>query len=141
MSSDLPWPGNVRQLESAMARARERALADDPAASLLSTEHLTPRDLGVRLLAVPPPRAVPQAQTALCSSFQIEPGELADSWARLSHERAELDRIERDIIEAALARTDHVVARAARELGVGRTSLISRCDTLGIGKSLRPARG
>jgi len=140
MSSELAWPGNVRQLESVITRARERALSDDPDASSLAPEHLTPRDLGVRQLNVPPPRAVHDPQAPLCAAFQVEPAELADSWARLSRERSELDRIEREVIEAALARVDGVVARAARELGVGRTSLISRCDTLGIGKPPKARR-
>jgi len=54
------------------------------------------------------------------------------SWERLQSERSALDEAERQVILAALRRHGGVVARAARELGVPRTTLASRVATLGI---------
>lgn len=128
MSSDLPWSGNVRQLEAVIGRARERALLRDPEGRTLTPEHLMPRDLGCATLAAP--AAGPPADL----------DDLGDSFARLTREREALDAQEKRIIEAALDREGGVAAAAARALGVPRTSLISRIDTLGIEARSR-ARG
>jgi DNA-binding NtrC family response regulator len=47
-------------------------------------------------------------------------------------ERTALDEVERRLIELTLDKHHGVVAPAARELGVGRTGLASRMQTLGI---------
>jgi len=138
VSGDLPWPGNVRQLEAVIGRARERALLRDPEGRTLTPEHVEPRDLGCARLDVPPPRAGRDAPAPLPAGAPLELGALGDGFARLQREREALDGLEKRIIEAALERTGGVAAAAARELGVGRTSLISRMDTLGIAA---PGRG
>ena len=61
--------------------------------------------------------------------------ELGDGFGRLQREREQLDALEKTILTAALAKHGGVIAHAARELGVGRTSLLSRLDTLGIDRS------
>jgi len=131
LSEELDWPGNVRQLEGVIQRARERALAEDANANTLGPEHIEARDLGHSHLSVPAPASL-RAQEPLSAEFQIEPMELEDSWNRLLRERGELDRLEREIITLALRRFRGVVAHAARELGVARTSLLSRMKVLGI---------
>ena len=140
LSSDkLPWPGNVRQLASVMRRARERAMAAGAAA--IAPEHLRPRDLGVAEVVVPPPREGGAPPSAIASSFEVELEHLGDSYARLVRERGVLDGYERQIVETALLRAGGVVAVASRELGVPRTSLLSRMETLGVsGKRARKAR-
>ncbi len=45
VSPAIGWSGNVRQLEHAIERARERALQRDGEAAELLPEHLTPRDI------------------------------------------------------------------------------------------------
>ena len=46
--------------------------------------------------------------------------------------RDELQERERELFVALLARYNGVVARAARELGISRTSLVSRLSTYRI---------
>lgn len=139
-SPELPWPGNVRQLEAVVRRARERALHADPGATLLEPAHVEPRDLGVAQLVVPDPGAVRDTSAPLASTFQVVPGELPDTWARLVRERDALEGLERSLIAAALDKHGGVVAHAARDLGIGRTSLLSRMETLGIGRPPRSAK-
>jgi sigma-54 specific flagellar transcriptional regulator A len=123
VSPTIEWPGNVRQLEHVMLRARERALLRDPEAVTLAAEHVEDRDLGVSVQAgaLVEPDASPSA-----------------AWQRLQAERARIDEAELAVIRQALARASGVVAHAARELGVARTTLSSRLDALGI--RARPAR-
>ena len=121
----------------AVTRARERALAEDPGTDLLTPDHLTASDLGCATLDVPKPRVSGDDEVPLCASFQIENDELGDSFRRLQAERAALDDVERRILEAALSKHHGVVAHAAGELGLGRTSVLSRLETLGIERGRR----
>ncbi len=130
LSSELDWPGNVRELEGVMQRARDRALAENPSNIGIRPEHIRPQDLGRAELVVPAPEAYSPPPVA--RDFQVEPDELDDSWARLQRERRALDVIEVRIIEMALKRHHGVVSYTAKELGVSRTSLMSRMNTLGI---------
>ena len=57
---------------------------------------------------------------------------LLDRWRELAGERERLDDRERVLAREALAKHKDVVARAAAELGVSRTSLLSRLRTLKI---------
>ncbi len=54
------------------------------------------------------------------------------TWARLRAQRAELDAQERDVIARAMRKAHGVVAHAARELGIARTTLASRLEVLGV---------
>jgi transcriptional regulator with GAF, ATPase, and Fis domain len=118
-SSFLDWPGNVRQLESVVARARARALARDEEASVLSHEHFEPRDFGR-------------------DSFEgvkgptIDPGSVTDRWQKLQSERTLLEEREQSVIREALNGADGVVAQAARTLGIARTTFASRLEALGM---------
>lgn len=132
LSEGLGWPGNIRQLESVIQRARLRALADNPDADTLTPEYLTAEDLGSGALTIPKPSAVVDPSAPVASRFQVETDELADSWRRLLREREALDGFETEIIELTLHAHGGVVAHAARELEVPRTSLLSRMQTLGI---------
>ncbi|CAN5483608.1 hypothetical protein BH09MYX1_BH09MYX1_45160 [soil metagenome] len=120
VSASNPWEGNVRQLETVIRRARERALAESPSADEITPDHVGPRDLdrGPSDIA-PGPRA---------EGEPLRPGE----WARLQEERTKLDEREAAPIRAALVQFDGVVAKVAREFGVARTTLVSRMDALGI---------
>jgi len=102
----FPWPGNVRQLKNEIERAA--ILCDGTVVEL--------EDLGGG-----PPRPSSQGD-----------GNLAASWQRVQDDRVALDDSERRLIAAAMDKHGGVIARAARELGVPRTSLISRIQTLGI---------
>jgi DNA-binding NtrC family response regulator len=120
VSPKLEWSGNVRQLERAIERARERALARDPEATVLTPEHLEARDAG---------QALPAAAEA---SGTEAPDPLATTWQKLQAERGRLDEREQEVLRQALSQSGGVVAQAARELGIARTTLSSRIDALGL---------
>lgn len=136
VSPALPWPGNIRQLEAVMQRACDRALAINPDAELIEPEHVTPRDLGVEVmpsLGAPAPVAASPATASTSSDAPaINPSDLAGSWAELQQLRESLGERERELLSAALETHGRVVARAARELGLSRTSLVSRLNTYKI---------
>jgi DNA-binding NtrC family response regulator len=109
-------------------RARERALTRDP-----ETETLTPEDFALEFGSVAP-ASTGQTSEISASGPAIAGNEaLGERWGKLQQERQRLDEAERQIIGAALTRFGGVVSRAARELDVPRTSLLSRMNTLGLG--------
>ncbi|MFO0613741.1 MAG: sigma 54-interacting transcriptional regulator [Polyangiaceae bacterium] len=144
----LVWAGNVRQLESVLRRARERALAKDPDGAELASEHVTDRDLGAERLEEPRARSAQREAPTdgaarrdgarESAPLRAKSGDDASDWSALQAQRAEIDRGERELLESALARHDGIVAHVARELGVGRTSLLSRLDTLGVARPKSP---
>ncbi|MEM9071571.1 MAG: sigma 54-interacting transcriptional regulator [Myxococcota bacterium] len=115
LSGPLPWPGNLRQLDRAVRRACDRALAEDADADVLEVRHLVGSDL-----QAPTPETLPSAPASL---------------AMLQSRRERLDDEERSLLAQTLAAHDGVVARAARTLGMPRTSLISRMERLGLERS------
>jgi DNA-binding NtrC family response regulator len=120
LSQAIEWPGNVRQLETVMRRARERAIAQDPEADVVCPEHISPRDLDVTAIdaaGASPAPAPPPPET---------------EWRRLQSDRLQLDEREATVIRSTLDRCSGVVAQAARELGIARTTLLGRMDSLGI---------
>jgi transcriptional regulator with GAF, ATPase, and Fis domain len=122
VSPALEWTGNVRQLERAVERARERATARDPETSALTPEHFEARDLDVQTLAAASGAVAPDAPAEA----------LAAQWQRLQAERAKIDEREEDVLRLALKSSGGVVAHAARELGIARTTLSGRIDALGV---------
>lgn len=61
----------------------------------------------------------------------VDDESLSQQWARLRAERAELDATESEVIAHAMQEARGVVAHAARELGIARTTLASRLEVLG----------
>jgi transcriptional regulator with GAF, ATPase, and Fis domain len=120
VSPGFDWSGNVRQLERAVERARDRAVHRDPDATLLTPEHLEARDLG----------QVPVA--ALASSEPVAGDAPSVTWQKLQAERTRIDEREQALLRNALADANGVVAQAARDLGIARTTLAHRLDALGI---------
>jgi transcriptional regulator with GAF, ATPase, and Fis domain len=128
VSPAIDWSGNVRQLERAIERARERAVLRDPEATLLTPEHLEARDLG----------QTPATSLATSATSETDaPEPLGVAWQRLQAERGNLDEREQSMLRKALAESGGVVAQAARELGIARTTLSHRIDALGIRASRR----
>jgi transcriptional regulator with GAF, ATPase, and Fis domain len=126
----LAWPGNVRQLETLLQRTVERVMLDPTAETVLRPEHVATAD---RELLRPAPSGPLSVTTG--APRQAGPREaLLASWLQLRAQRSELDQQERTIVEDALGRANGVVAHAARALGTSRTSLLSRMQTLGIGR-------
>jgi len=125
------WPGNVRELEAVMRRARERALAYNPDGGVIEEAHIAPSLAGTAELA-------PGVAADSSRPFAIEPNDIGGSFERLAEERDSLDGAEKALIELALRKYHGVLAHAARELGIPRSSLISRIATLGIERPGKP---
>lgn len=125
VSPELQWRGNVRQLESAVERARERALAENPNAETLEARHFGRRELGVAGQA-------PPAGGTESRERELDLADLGGSWQLLQSSREGLLADEKRVLEAAMSKHGGVVARAARELGMSRTSLVSRLNTYKI---------
>jgi len=111
LDARLAWPGNIRQLELVLERARVRALASGGDSVSLSVDHL---DLGERPAG--PERGGPAG--------------LSNEWLRLEEERERLEERERRLLDLALSEHGGVVARAAQTLGLPRTTLSSRLQSL-----------
>ncbi|MEM9188396.1 MAG: sigma 54-interacting transcriptional regulator [Myxococcota bacterium] len=129
LSADLPWEGNVRELEGVMQQARDRARAEGPSITAIRPDHIRLAGMSVRDVARAPGTMVAEPAA---KRFEIVPDELDDSWARLQREKDALDEVEIRLIEIALKRHRGVISHAAKELDVSRTSLISRMKTLGV---------
>jgi len=117
----LPWPGNVRQLENTcrwltvMAAGREINLAD-----------------------LPPELLQPSQQTTTGETREDNWQSMLANWARLSLASGEsnvlrraLPEFERIMIAAALQHTDGKRAEAAELLGWGRNTLTRKIKELG----------
>lgn len=64
-------------------------------------------------------------------TYEVQ-GLTAVAWQKLKHERARLDSEETALILHALENANGIVAIAARELGIARTTLASRLKVLGV---------
>jgi DNA-binding NtrC family response regulator len=111
------WPGNIRELESAIQRAV--VVAEGP----VLTVHDLPPDVVGGIDDIPTHEAVPAADT-------IEPAPAARDGRR--HERDQRQQAERERLVRALAAADGNKAEAARALGLARSTLISRLKKLGL---------
>ena len=124
MSPRLTWNGNIRELEAVLERARNRARANGSNEAVIEARHLGLDDTG--LIESGAPRG---------SSTSPDPGPqegIEGRWQQFTDQKADLDGIEKALIEDALAACKGIVARTARMLSVPRTGLISRMATLGI---------
>ena len=113
-----PWPGNVRQLENAIARA----------VVIAEGTVLTVADLSTDLL-------VPRAEEEEESGSAEEPvvvAAAASAGGGVRVERADRDRREREQLVRALASTQGNKAEAARALGLARSTLVSRLKKHGL---------
>jgi DNA-binding NtrC family response regulator len=111
------WRGNIRELEAALERARNRLRASGSVDPVIEVDHL---DLNGDPKAIPAPKGRPFPET------------LREKWASLTDKKHGLDALEKQLIEEALAACGGVVLRTARELDVSRSGLMSRMSTLQI---------
>jgi sigma-54 specific flagellar transcriptional regulator A len=106
------WPGNVRELENLLERLAVSALG---------------ATVGVAQLPFAPPKRVAAGPGA---DDEAAPRAAAELNVALPAEglclKGTLAALESDLIAQALERADGVVARAARLLGVGRTTLLEK---------------
>ncbi len=124
----LQWPGNFRQLDAVLRRARNRAVVASADADVLSLEHVEAKELGAPTQQAREPAAEAPVSTA---------GPVAQGWSELQRLRGEFDEKEREAIRQALERHGGVVSRAARELGLPRTSLLGRIAAFGLDRKPR----
>jgi len=114
---DYSWPGNIRQLESAIERA----------VLLCDGESITPRDLPAEVLARK--SIVRPGERARGDRFEIPP------------EGINFDNLERDLIMQAMEKADGVIAKAAKMLGMSYRTLQYRLEKFGVkkeGRALEP---
>jgi two-component system response regulator HupR/HoxA len=112
------WPGNVRELQNEIERIWVLS-GDEPT---IAPEHLSraiQEGAGSRAASTPP--ATPHGE------LPPAPAEEADEPLQVS-----LERVERQIIERALAKQNGNRTRAAQALGVSRRNLIRKLQQLGL---------
>lgn len=110
------WPGNIRQLENVLERA----------AVLVEGSTITLRDLPEEL------RRESELEEQAAAAWTD--GEFAEDFNSVDviFDRSERERLERDQLERALAAAAGNKALAARNLGVARSTLVSKLKKLGI---------
>jgi DNA-binding NtrC family response regulator/tetratricopeptide (TPR) repeat protein len=102
------WPGNIRQLRNEV----QRAVAMIPSGGVVEPEHLSPD------LSAPSDGAVVLPFTGA----RVEPGTLANA----------VEKIERQLISAALERAGGNISETARVLGLTRRGLYLKMRRLGL---------
>jgi DNA-binding NtrC family response regulator len=107
---DYSWPGNVRQLESAI----ERAIL------LCEGDKILPRDL-------------PQEVLKRKTMGKADRGRGNDRF-ELPVDGINFENFERDLIVQAMEKTDWVIAKAAKMLGMSYRTLQYRLDKFGLSK-------
>jgi two-component system nitrogen regulation response regulator GlnG len=110
------WPGNVRELENAV----KRALVLGSSALLVPDDFAFVRDA-----------EKPRTAATLADLVRREAEAELDGEAGLIYHRM-IERVERPLIEAALARTDGNQIRAAALLGINRNTLRKKIVDLAI---------
>ncbi len=126
-----PFPGNVRELENVL----ERALALAPGSELQVQDlqlpelaaHPTMPEVRPAAPAAPQPAAAAASQAAVRAvpGFEVDQGVPTDL-------EAYLGSVEREAIQAALARTDHNRTAAAQLLGISFRQMRYRMRRLGL---------
>jgi two-component system nitrogen regulation response regulator GlnG len=114
-----PWPGNVRELRNAVEHARVLARGGP-----ILPSHLPPSMGGGAAAEGPAEDALVRA---LAKRLAAEAGDAEGDL----HARA-LARVEKPLLEEVLARTGGNQVRAARILGIHRTTLRERMERYGI---------
>lgn len=112
----FPWPGNVRQLHAALLRAA----ALSPANVLTASDfpHLNPG-----------PRIRPRPSWRPISTFQSP--DSVDLYTNDGNLRR-LSEIEADVIRLAIKHYRGQITKAARQLGIGRSTLYRKMAELGL---------
>ena len=108
---DYSWPGNIRQLESAIERA----------VLLCDGDAITPRDLPAEVLSK---KSITRpGERGRGERFEIPP------------EGINFDTLERDLIMQAMEKADGVIAKAAKMLGMSYRTLQYRLEKFGVKKA------
>ena len=120
------WPGNVRELENII----ERLLV------LTEGDTITLADLPERIIRFFAEARPDEQKRPAGGGGKVEPAGTAHGLFTLPEEGVSLpelvERLERELIGQALSRTGGVKAKAARLLGLKRTTLIEKMKKLGM---------
>ncbi|WP_417583460.1 sigma-54 dependent transcriptional regulator [Nitrincola sp.] len=127
-----PWPGNVRELSNLLER-----LAIINPGGVIGVSELPPK---FRHVDEPDPARYEVAQghvsmndeTQGASSSSVRLDSLPHSWQQGMDLKQYLENMEQQLIEQALDQSAQVVARAARVLGIRRTTLVEKMRKYGI---------
>lgn len=137
LSDSWEWEGNIRQLQAVIRSARDRAVAEGVENETIEVSHIGPPPRVMRIARVRTRSesrrepAAPAGVTGVADVTEItEDAAVEDRWQYLQARRSSLDDLERELIDRALRENRGVVAHAARQLQVSRTSLLSRMATL-----------
>jgi two-component system response regulator HydG len=109
------WPGNVRELRNVVYRALLLRRGPTLDAGILTIEQ-TPESQVESMEGLPP--ELPEGVTL----------------------EQMMDRVERQYVEKMLLRCNHQKDKAAKRLGLGRTSLFERLKKWGLGQQSESAR-
>jgi DNA-binding NtrC family response regulator len=115
VSGTVEWSGNVRELEAAVLRGRERALAKDPSCAELRPEHMR-----LSATALPPTASSPSSPLSQQPAQDSRP--LSTRWKDLD---AQIIDARLKLASEALTKHGDNAAAAADELGIPRTTLRS----------------
>jgi DNA-binding NtrC family response regulator len=130
------WPGNIRQLENAIYRAV--VLTDSAYLERADFPQIVAqtsgRDAALRLTESLPPASSPvHIDDAIAPLRRIETREVApDRFVDATGEVASLGEVERELIVFALAHYGGRMARVARALGIGRSTLYRKLREYGL---------
>lgn len=136
------WPGNVRELENEVERAwvlsGDATVIDEDVLNpaLLRIQNIAPLDL-VKLATLPPPAAIPATGQATTDSTPSpppsEPNPHAIPSDLLNAPMPEaVEKLEKQMITAALERAKSNRTKAAELLGISRRNLIRKIADLGL---------
>ena len=139
--SDLPWPGNVRQLENTMFRAV--VLADGEKISKRNSRRLW-RMILLRRSPGRRSRRSPWRSVMFCWTDKAErpafgSSQAASRFLDASSEVRPLEELERDIIRFAISHYRGQMSEVARRLQIGRSTLYRKLEGLGLDEQ-RPRR-
>ncbi|NKN33216.1 sigma-54 interaction domain-containing protein [Marichromatium bheemlicum] len=125
-----PWPGNVRELSNLLEQLAI-LYPGEPVDLAQLPPRFRPESAAAALVDLPLVTGVSESSPAPTPLPDDDEVALPPEGTEL---RGYLNELERRMIVAALAQNDQVVARAARRLGMRRTTLVERMRKFGLGR-------
>ncbi|MCB1960985.1 MAG: sigma-54-dependent Fis family transcriptional regulator [Rhodocyclaceae bacterium] len=120
------FPGNVRELKNIVIRLQTKHFGNEVSAAQLEDELDRRATLPSAAPSPPPPAVVDDSEVRIAEAIDALRGDGAFNLDDALREQ------ERCYVEAALQLADGNVSRAARLLGINRTTLYNRMEVLGL---------